>query len=55
VKFPVTRYVSEDLMDLISSMLTREAEKRLTITQLKENLWLNKDRIPLSEFKYVFM
>jgi len=41
--FPKTRIIEESLIDLINCMLTKDAEKRITIQELKVHPWVTKN------------
>jgi len=52
VKFPDTRDVSDEFVNLMSKMLEKDPFKRITIKELKENPWINMNRVPLSNQEY---
>jgi serine/threonine protein kinase len=45
----VTREITPGLRNIITKMLEKDPNKRITLKELKENEWINENRKPLSE------
>ena len=43
LRFPETPVLSDDLRDLISLMLTKNPNERITLSEIKEHRWLTKN------------
>ena len=42
------------LKTFLEKMLEKDPAKRSTITELKDDPWLNKDRTPLKDMKFIY-
>jgi serine/threonine protein kinase len=49
IRYPVTRLISEELDDLFTKIFKVNPEERITIEEMLDHAWINKNRINLRD------